>query len=247
MKLTPIRVRGKRGQAKAEEKSKRHRLTSTGGDDGDNGGKDEHDKMDAAAETSVTASSRPRRSKPPPRLSQLPQEILERIFIASTNLALPLANRELYHRLTSTSVRYQLIAAAFGPTWDAWYGVDAAEVQSYDGWMVDAHRIAGNPAFQVRHPSTVCFHRPNTAGLTMITITTAASPPSSPARGPSAACSWRPSMSGSASTPMAGRTLPFPGTPVTPTTQTTWRPRIMSFSAACSPSSTTTLGISSPA
>lgn len=84
-----------------------------------------------------------------PRLSQLPQEILERVFIASRNLSLPLVNRELHHRLSSDFIKYQLIGAAFGPTWDAWYGLDSNEVESYEGWISDVDRIEGDPSFQV--------------------------------------------------------------------------------------------------
>lgn len=83
-----------------------------------------------------------------PRLSQLPQEILERVFIASQNLSLPLVNHELHNRLSTDSIKYQLVGAAFGPTWDAWYGLDNAEVTSYYGWISDADRIEGNPHFQ---------------------------------------------------------------------------------------------------
>lgn len=165
MKLTPVRVRGKRKQPKAAKRSKRPNSTDPEGliVDGQpvpetKRAKTHHDGGAAAVAATVTATahadgsqSRMKRKKALPRLSQLPQEILERVFIASLNLALPLANRELYHRLSSDSVKYQLAGAAFGPTWDAWYGLQNGEVQSYDGWMADADRIAGDPAFQVRN------------------------------------------------------------------------------------------------
>lgn len=83
------------------------------------------------------------------RLLQLPQEILERIFIASKNLSLPLVNHELRRRLSTDSIKYQLVGAAFGPTWDAWYGLDSYEMHSYEGWSVDLDRIEGDAAFQV--------------------------------------------------------------------------------------------------
>lgn len=162
MKLTPVKVRGKRGQSKAAKHGKR--LNSITQEEASHGesqlapqakrAKIQHDD-DAPAPAAVVVvdagsgiSSRPKRYKALPRLSQLPQEILERVFIASRNLALPLVNRELYHRLSSVSVRYQLVGAAFGPTWDAWYGLENGQVQSYDGWMSDADRIAGDPTFQ---------------------------------------------------------------------------------------------------
>lgn len=163
MKLTPVKVRGKRSQPKLAKKSKRTSSTekeAPRGDDDDHSAPQakrarihlDNTNNDAAAAAAAAAAimSRMRRKKTLPRLSQLPQEILERVFIASRNLALPLVNRELHHRLSSDSVRYQLVGAAFGPTWGAWYGLDNGEVQSYDEWMSDADRIAGDPAFQVR-------------------------------------------------------------------------------------------------
>lgn len=83
------------------------------------------------------------------RLSQLPQEVLERVFISSQNLSLPLVSRDLRHRLSSDSIKYQMVGAAFGSTWDAQYGMDKFEVSSYDGWQWDFQRIDGNPEFQV--------------------------------------------------------------------------------------------------
>lgn len=153
MKLTPIKVRGKRGQPKTAKRPKRLSSPEREAPDGDDqvAPRTKHAKIrhDAAA-ADAEIDYRTRRKKAPPRLSQLPQEILERIFTVSMNLALPLVNRELHHRLSTNSVRYQLVGAAFGPTWDAWYGLDNSEVQSYDGWMSDADRIAGDATFQVR-------------------------------------------------------------------------------------------------
>lgn len=132
MKLTPIRVRGKRGQSKAANHGKRPNSTNPTAEEASNG--------------EVKRAKTHHEGKK--KLPQLPQEILERIFVASENLALPLVNRELYHRLSTDSVKYQLVGAAFGPTWDAWYGLDNDEVQSYYGWVSDAGRIAGDPTFQ---------------------------------------------------------------------------------------------------
>lgn len=83
------------------------------------------------------------------RLSQLPQEVLERVFIASQNLCLPLVSRDLHHRLSTDSIKYQMVGAAFGSTWDAHYGIDKFEVSSYDGWQWDVQKAVGDPDFQV--------------------------------------------------------------------------------------------------
>lgn len=138
MKLTPIRVRGKRGQPKPLKRSR---------------GKEKDDaeiyrqpeKKRAKKHHEEGDDTRVRRV----RLHQLPHEILERIFISSQNLLLPLVSRELYHMLSSDSIKYRLVGAAFGPTWDAYYGCDNFELASYDGWQSDADRIAGDPTFQV--------------------------------------------------------------------------------------------------
>ncbi|KUI74543.1 hypothetical protein VM1G_10179 [Cytospora mali] len=138
MKLTPIRVRGKRGQPKPLKKSKRH-----GNDDAEVYGQPENKR--ARKHHGEGEGTRVMRRA---RLDQLPQEILERIFIASQNLFLPLVNRELYHMLSNDSVKYRLVGAAFAPTWDAYYGCDNFEVVSYDGWQSDVERIEGDPTFQ---------------------------------------------------------------------------------------------------
>lgn len=144
MKLTPIRVRGKRGQPKpAKRASARSDQTVDTGDgtpEAAKRAKRHHKKVDDAAGGTLKKGS--------PRLSQLPQEILERVFIASKNLSLPRVNHDLHHRLGTHSIKYQLVGAAFGPTWDTWYGLNSVDVCSYDGWISDAGRIDGDPAFQ---------------------------------------------------------------------------------------------------
>ncbi|KAK2600894.1 hypothetical protein N8I77_010395 [Diaporthe amygdali] len=141
MKLTPIRVRGKRGQAKREKKHKDEGL-----------GDAELEVLPVSSTKRARKHHRKdgdaRMKKGYTRLSDLPQEVLERVFIASQNLSLPLVNRELHHRLSSDSIKYQMVGAAFGSTWDAHYGIDNFEVSSYDGWQWDAERTEGDPQFQ---------------------------------------------------------------------------------------------------
>lgn len=149
MKLTPIRVRGKRGQPKPAKKTspKRKEMPTTDSQPGTKRAKSHHGN-----DTDGSGGKRIRNTLP--WLSQLPQELLERVFLASKNLALPLVNREMHHRLTTDSIKYQLVGAAFATTWDGWYGIDAAEVVSYDGWKLDTNRIEGDAVFQVS--SEVC-------------------------------------------------------------------------------------------
>lgn len=140
MKLTPIRVRGKRGHSKPTKKPKWQ-----GKDDAKAHRQPERKRAKKHHGEGGDDDTRLKRA----RLHQLPHEILERIFIASQNLLLPLVSRELHHMLSGDSIKYRLVGAAFGPTWDAYYGCDNFEIVSYDGWQSDAERIAGDPTFQV--------------------------------------------------------------------------------------------------
>lgn len=142
MKLTPIRVRGKRGQPKPGKKRK-----DKGLGDADLEGLPLSNSKRARKYREKDSEARMRNGLS--RLSQLPQEVLERVFIASQNLSLPLVSRDLHHRLSSDSIKYQMVGAAFGQTWDAHYGIDKFEVSSYDGWQWDVKRTEGDPEFQV--------------------------------------------------------------------------------------------------
>ncbi|ROV95297.1 hypothetical protein VSDG_06027 [Cytospora chrysosperma] len=141
MKLTPIRVRGKRGQPKP---TKKHARQSKVDGEEETNGQPERKRVKKQHHGEGGDDTRVKRA----RLHQLPHEILERIFIASQNLFLPLVSRELHHMLSGDSIKYRLVGAAFGPTWDAYYGCDNFEVVSYDGWQSDTERIAGDPTFQ---------------------------------------------------------------------------------------------------
>ncbi|KAJ4386713.1 hypothetical protein N0V93_009611 [Gnomoniopsis smithogilvyi] len=150
MKLTPIKVRGKRGQPKLSKgyldngtcKGKEIEAPGWYGQPEAKRAKKHHARFNDGIGGTLMMS------KAIPRLLQLPQEVLERVFIASKNLALPLVNHELCRRLSTDSIKYQLVGAAFGPTWHAWYGLDNAQVHSYHGWNSDTDRSAGDAAFQ---------------------------------------------------------------------------------------------------
>lgn len=152
MKLTPIKVRGKRKQSKKVAMASRTRSESPD-----------------VLEQPAPKRSKKQHAKDTPRLLQLPQEMLERIFIGSKNLALPLVNHELHRRLSTDSVKYQLVGVAFGPTWDAWHGKDCYELHSYAGWAVDKARIEGDAAFQVSSTSFV-YQCIAATGLTRVPV-----------------------------------------------------------------------------
>lgn len=147
MKLTPIRVRGKKGKPKPEKKRKDNGLDNTDLEGPPSSKRArKHRGKDGEARMKNGLS----------RLSLLPQEVLERVFVYSQNLSLPLVSRDLHHRLSSDSIKYQMVGAAFGSAWDAYYGVDKFETSSYDGWQWDVKRIEGDSDFQVSYALTGC-------------------------------------------------------------------------------------------
>ncbi|KAI1111853.1 hypothetical protein F5Y14DRAFT_288181 [Nemania sp. NC0429] len=85
----------------------------------------------------------------------MPLEVLERIFWFSENVNLPRASPRLGRLLSGASTLRETFLAAFGPTWDVWFGcIDwqgppgVPKIHSYVGWDQDADRFGGNPAFQ---------------------------------------------------------------------------------------------------
>ncbi|GAP93006.1 putative actin cortical patch protein [Rosellinia necatrix] len=84
----------------------------------------------------------------------MPLEVLERIFWLSENVNFPRAGPRLGRLLSGPSTLRETFLAAFGPTWDVWFGcVDDRgtaypTVQSYVGWDRDRDRFGGNPNFQ---------------------------------------------------------------------------------------------------
>lgn len=197
MKLTPIKVRGKRGQ----QKSLRDHSSKAIGHPETKRARKHHPKSNDGITGTLM------RSKVIPRLLQLPQEVLERVFISSKNLALPRVNRELFRRLSTESIKYQLLGAAFGPTWDAWYGLDNARVLSYHGWNSDTDRIAGDAAFQVSQCSAQlrCLRQ-----CPPPYVDAHLSLRSSPAPGQSCPCCSLHSTSGSGSTPVGAPISSYP-------------------------------------
>lgn len=155
MKLTPIKVRGKRGQPTVHDDTVvKGKIKRQGNEAPGLSGQPEAKRAKKRKTKPIDGIGggmmmMMMMSKAMPRILQLPQEVLERVFIASKNLALPLVSRELFRRLSTDSIKYQLVGAAFGPTWHAWYGLDNLQVLSYHGWNSDVDRIAGDAAFQV--------------------------------------------------------------------------------------------------
>lgn len=145
MKLTPIRVRGRRG--------KHPDLPSVHSASKRKAGEDSDGASSLSQSAKKNKSRRPKDRgggqlvKGVPLLLQLPQEILERVCIASQNLELAHVNRELYQRLSSNLIRKQHVMTAFGPTWDEFFGVDRDNAV----WLChppDVRNTKGNPEKQ---------------------------------------------------------------------------------------------------
>ncbi|CAJ2504230.1 Uu.00g116240.m01.CDS01 [Anthostomella pinea] len=133
MYLTPIRVRGKRrrpGEPSAIHLPKRPKTKT----------QKKHRKPRA-----MRASYFER---------EVPLEVLERIFWFSENVNLPRCSPRFGRLLSGPSTLRETFIAAFGPTWDVWYGCvqdtkrNARTVHSYTGWDHDSDRFGGNPVFQ---------------------------------------------------------------------------------------------------
>ncbi|KAI0487341.1 hypothetical protein F4859DRAFT_252025 [Xylaria cf. heliscus] len=135
MELTPIKVRGKR---------------RAGGDQLVVARPPQHPKKDRNQQKQAKVRH--------PRASEiersLPLEILEHIFWLSENVNFPRAGLRLGRLLSGPSTLRKTFIAAFGPTWEVWFGCvngrgkDFPRVHSYAGWEEDADRIGGNPSFQ---------------------------------------------------------------------------------------------------
>ncbi|KAI2639405.1 hypothetical protein GGS21DRAFT_429275 [Xylaria nigripes] len=135
MELTPMKVRGKRraqGEqilVKLEPKRRNKGL-------------------------SRNQQSRPRRPKASNIEKSLPLEVLEHILWLSENVNFPRASPRLGRLLSAPSTLRETFLAAFGPTWDVWFGcvngrdTEFPVVHSYAEWGDDTIRFGGNPAFQ---------------------------------------------------------------------------------------------------
>jgi hypothetical protein len=91
-----------------------------------------------------------------PKVSYLerdfPLEIVERIFWMSENVNFARSGLRLGYLLSGISTRRETFLRAFAPTWDVWFGCvkgPDATTQSYHDWQADSSRFGGNPEFQV--------------------------------------------------------------------------------------------------
>jgi hypothetical protein len=87
-------------------------------------------------------------------VEQLPTEILQRILVLSRELNFPRASLDIGARLSHRSFLAELVVKAFVPTWDEWFGCLKRNVASYNGWLEDKDRFAGDSAFQVSSTNT---------------------------------------------------------------------------------------------
>ncbi|TDZ60624.1 hypothetical protein CTRI78_v004862 [Colletotrichum trifolii] len=110
MKLTPIKVRGKRGRSassSAQEPTKKRRRANAG-----------------------EFATRQARKKVSYFEREVPLEIVERIFLLSENLDFPRCSPRMGKLLSGRSTLINILISAFHPTWDCWFGVDRRTIKT---------------------------------------------------------------------------------------------------------------------
>jgi hypothetical protein len=141
MELTPVHIKGKRGQGKKPvwrppvpaNPLKRPRSEDKEGDENE-----ERSRV-----------QRLKTRKPPASIELLPSEILEKIFFMSKNFNFLRSSLRLGYRFSSRSFLSKIVWEAFVPTWEVWFGCPQYQIKSYSGYRDDDDRIGGDPAFQV--------------------------------------------------------------------------------------------------
>lgn len=140
MKLTPIRVRGKR------------RLPEEGAE-GEGAKRSKAQALDREALASAArARLKARKSskfKMALILRVLPLEVLEDIFLLSENVNFATSSPLLGCRLSARVTLVNFVTAAFAPTWEQFFAVELVTYRSYNGWFRDFDRLPGNASFQV--------------------------------------------------------------------------------------------------
>jgi hypothetical protein len=143
MKLTPIKVRGKR-TTNAPKKRKMADLT-----------------IEDAVEPPRKFSKR--RAKKCLLEREIPLEIMERFFILSENTNFPLCSPLLGRLLSGRHTLVATVIAAFGPTWEIGFGFKYIE----DCWSILGQPTpTGNPVFQVSSSRTTIS--PSDADLNLL-------------------------------------------------------------------------------
>ncbi|KAK3367025.1 hypothetical protein B0T24DRAFT_634552 [Lasiosphaeria ovina] len=130
MKLTPVKVRGKGPRKKGWRPPDPGRFKR------------------ALGEARRSREKKNKKKKPAAPIERLPAEILEQILFMSENLNLPRSSLRIGRLLSGRSFLSELAVAAFGPTWDLWFGCVRSQIRSYRDYEADYHRVGGNPEFQ---------------------------------------------------------------------------------------------------
>ncbi|KAK0659778.1 hypothetical protein QBC41DRAFT_331287 [Cercophora samala] len=140
MNLTPIKVKG-RGRKPAWQPPDPSRIKSSRRRDAE----DDHDNVKS---NSSRSSKRSKKSAPEmSRLESLPAEILWPIAVRSQNPDLMRVNKFLRHVLSARSFALEMTVAAFGPTWDVYFGRPKSRISSRrDDYEIS--QSPGDPQFQ---------------------------------------------------------------------------------------------------
>lgn len=127
MKLTPLKVRGKRTTGAPKKR-----------------------KLCELRPEEVTKPPRKFRKRPAKKSlleREIPLEIMERFLILSENMNFPMCSPLLGRLLSGRHTLVAVVLAAFGPTWEVAFGARLIE----DCWSFRGQGSPlGNPVFQVR-------------------------------------------------------------------------------------------------
>lgn len=140
--LTPLKVKGKGPRKKAwapPDPGRFKRIKRK---------QQQEDHDDDINDVSRNKATKRRRKKHIPHIEQLPNEILEQIFLLSENLNFPRSSLRIGFALSHPSLLLELTVGAFTPTWELWLGCRKQDIKSYWGHLDDYDRFGGNPDFQ---------------------------------------------------------------------------------------------------
>lgn len=158
MKLTPIKIRGRRGRKQPWQPPNPERFKRKHHDSEEDEFNEETDVIPSQVDKNgVRRRRRVKTRKPAALIEQLPPEILERIFSMSENLNFPRSSLRIGYMLSARTFLLQLIVDAFSPTWDMWFGCPRKDIQSYRGYEKDGERMGGNSGYQTSILSSKWF------------------------------------------------------------------------------------------
>lgn len=158
MKLTPIPQKRARGAGGSSKRSRRPAEKTLVGSrvkrQKTNSTRRDSESHLTAGQPSKAFRLRTRRQKT--SILNVPDWLLIDIFMMEKNFSFPRCCGWIGRALSHPYLFRQLIADAFSPTWDLWFGCAAQDVSSYQSlpdsecstWIYDSDRLGGDPKLQ---------------------------------------------------------------------------------------------------